>query len=199
MPLSAQCFVLAFIGDRLVSRAALAEAMPAIHAAVQAGEAVLVFDAATGKVVDLDLRGSAADAVARLAPAPGSETPPGKRGPGRPKLGVTPREVTLLPRHWDWLSGQPGGASVALRKLVEGALREAEGPDRVRQGREAAYRFMTAVAGDLPGYEEATRKLFAGDAAGFEAAVAGWPEGVREHVRMLAGRTWREGDEDLAR
>ena len=179
----------AFAGHRLLAQGPAAEVLAAVKAATDAGDTVLTFDAATGGVVDLDLRGDVAAVLARLTPAAEAE----KRGPGRPKLGVTAREVTLLPRHWDWLAGQPGGASVALRKLVEGALREAEGPDRVRKGREAAYRFMTAVAGDLPGYEEATRRLFAGDAAGFEAAVAGWPEGVRDHVRMLAGRTWRNG------
>jgi hypothetical protein len=179
----------AFAGHRLLAQGPAAEVVAAVKTATDAGDTVLTFDAATGGVVDLDLRGDVAAVLARLTPAAEAE----KRGPGRPKLGVTAREVTLLPRHWDWLAGQPGGASVALRKLVEGALREAEGPDRVRKGREAAYRFMTAVAGDLPGYEEATRRLFAGDAAGFEAAVAGWPEGVRDHVRMLAGRTWRNG------
>ena len=184
----------AFAGHRRIASGPPREIVGAVKAAVDAGERVLVFDDADARPVEFDLRGDLEAVLARLAPPAEA-----KRGPGRPKLGVTAREVTLLPRHWDWLAAQPGGASVALRKLVEGALREAEGPDRVRQGREAAYRFMTAVAGDLPGYEEATRKLFAGDAAGFEAAVAGWPEGVREHVRMLAGRTWREGDEDLAR
>ena len=178
----------AFAGHRRIASGSPREVVEAVKAAVEAGESVLVFDDADARPVEFDLRGDLEDALARLAPA-GEE----KRGPGRPKLGVTAREVTLLPRHWDWLAGQPGGASVALRKLVEGALREAEGPDRVRKGREAAYRFMTAVAGDLPGYEEATRMLFAGDAAGFEAAVEAWPEGVREHVRMLAGRTWRNG------
>ena len=175
----------AFAGHRLIASGSPREVVSAVKVAVEAGERVLVFDDADARPVEFDLRGSLDDVLARLAPA---EEP--KRGPGRPRLGVTAREVTLLPRHWDWLAGQPGGASVALRKLVEGALRETEGPDRVRKGREAAYRFMTAVAGDLPGYEEATRMLFAGDASGFEVAVAGWPEVVRAHVRMLAGRTW---------
>ncbi|MFC5344621.1 DUF2239 family protein [Brevundimonas staleyi] len=179
----------AFSGHRLIASGAPREVVGVVKAAVEAGESVLVFDDADARPVEFDLRGSPEDVLARLEPA---EEP--KRGPGRPKLGVTAREVTLLPRHWDWLAGQPGGASVALRKLVEGALREAEGPDRVRKGREAAYRFMTAVAGDLPGYEEATRMLFAGDWTAFDAAVEGWPEGVREHVRMLAGRTWRNGE-----
>jgi hypothetical protein len=138
-------------------------------------------------VVDLDLRGDLEAVLARLAPAPEAE----KRGPGRPKLGVTAREVTLLPRHWDWLAGQPGGASTALRKLVEGALREAEGPDRARRARDTAYRFMTAMAGDRPGYEEATRRLFADDAAGFAEATEAWPEGVRDVAREMAAESWR--------
>ena len=182
MTVAADHPLIAFAGQRLIGRGPAAEVLPVVHAASGAGEAVLAFDAVSGRVVDLDLRGTVADALARLIPAPEAE----KRGPGRPKLGVTAREVTLLPRHWDWLAGQPGGASVALRKLVEGALREAEGPDRARRAKDAAYRFMTAMAGDLPGYEEATRRLFAGDGAGFEAAVEGWPEGVRETARVMA-------------
>ncbi|WP_309629292.1 DUF2239 family protein [Brevundimonas sp.] len=181
----------AFAGHRRIASGSPREIVGAVKAAVEAGESVLVFDDADARPVEFDLRGDLEAVLARLAPT--LEEP--KRGPGRPKLGVTAREVTLLPRHWDWLASQPGGASVALRKLVEGALREAEGPDRVRKGREAAYRFMTAVAGDLPGYEEATRMLFAGDWTAFDAAVEAWPEGVREHVRMLAGRTWRNGVE----
>ncbi len=178
----------AFAGHRRIASGSPREVVGVVKAALEAGESVLVFDDADARPVEFDLRGDLEVVLARLAP-PVEE----KRGPGRPRLGVTAREVTLLPRHWDWLASQPGGASVALRKLVEGALREAEGPDRVRKGREAAYRFMTAVAGDLPGYEEATRMLFAGDWTAFDAAVEGWPEGVREHVRMLAGRTWRNG------
>ena len=153
--------IVAFTGDRLIARGPLGEALPAIHAAAAAGRSPLVFDRVDGRVVDLDLRGALAEALARLGPA--SVPPPEKRGPGRPKLGVVAREVTLLPRHWDWLAAQPGGASVALRKLVEGALKTGEGPDRARRAKETAYRFMTAMAGDLPGYEEATRRLFAGD------------------------------------
>ena len=178
----------AFAGHRRIASGAPREVVGAVKAAVEAGESVLVFDDADARPVEFDLRGDLEAVLARLAP-PVEE----KRGPGRPKLGVTAREVTLLPRHWDWLAGQPGGASVALRKLVEGALREAEGPDRVRKGREAAYRFMTAVAGDLPGYEEATRMLFAGDWTAFDAAVEGWPAHVREAVRDMAEGAWRNG------
>jgi uncharacterized protein len=183
--------VVAFIGAERIARAPLHRALPAIHAAAGAGAGPLVFDLFSGRVVDLDLRGDLREARARLGPA--LAPPPEKRGPGRPKLGVVAREVTLLPRHWDWLAGQPGGASVALRKLVEGALKAGEGPDRARRAKEAAYRFMTAMAGDRPGYEEATRMLFAGDWTAFDAAVEAWPEGVRETAREMAKGAWRNG------
>src|SRR6185312_10403932 len=123
-------------------------------------DGVLVFDDATGKPVDLDLRGSLDECLQRVARHPEE---PVIRKPGRPKLGVVPREVTLLPRHWEWLAGQPGGASVALRKLVEEARRTYAGRDEKRAARDAAYHFMSATAGDLPGFEEAARALFADD------------------------------------
>jgi hypothetical protein len=144
---------------------------------------VLIFDP-EGRQIDLDLRGTPDDLAARLT----TEDPDaaGPRGRGRPKLGVTAREVTLLPRHWDWLAAQPGGASVALRKLVEAARREAEAPDRLRHAREATYRFASAVAGDLSGFEEAMRALFAGDGAAFETRITAWPKDLAEHVRRLS-------------
>jgi hypothetical protein len=110
------------------------------------------------------------------------------RGPGRPKLGVVAREVTLLPRHWDWLSEQPGGASVALRKLVERAQRASAESDRRRKATESAYRFMHALAGNEPGFEEASRALFAGKLERLKDEVAKWPRDVRTHLLVLAGR-----------
>ena len=179
-----------FAGPRLIARGSPRNVLPAVKAATEAGEGVLVFDLATGRTVEFDLRGDLATALARL---PTAEVEV-RKGPGRPKLGVTAREVTLLPRHWDWLAGQPGGASSSLRKIVETAMRQAEGPDRVRRSREAAYRFMTALAGDLPNYEEATRMLFAGDWTAFDAAVADWPQGVRDVARAMAEGSWRNGE-----
>lgn len=170
----------AFAEHRRIASGAPREVVAAVKAAVEAGESVLVFDDADARPVEFDLRGDLEAVLARLAP-PVEE----KRGPGRPKLGVTAREVTLLPRHWDWLASQPGGASVALRKLVETALRDAEGPDRARKARDAAYAFMTTMAGDRPGYEDAVRALFAGDAARLEAAVKAWPEGIRTTTTSL--------------
>ena len=141
---------------------------------------VLAFDDMTGRVVDLDLRGSPAEVAARYAPTPAP------RPRGRPKLGVVAREVTLLPRHWEWLAAQPGGASVALRKLVEQARRADDGDGERKARQEAAYRFMSSMAGDLPGYEEALRALFAGDRAGFDAQVTAWPADVAGHAQKLA-------------
>ncbi|CAG2129410.1 DUF2239 family protein [Ralstonia mannitolilytica] len=160
---------------------------------------VLVFDNTSAQPVELDLRGTVEDVLARLdqaAPAaePGeSESRP--RGPGRPRLGVIAREVTLLPRHWDWLAAQPGGASVTLRKLVEDARRAAEGADRRRIAQEAAYRFMSAMAGNAPGFEEATRALFALDAGAFQSFTQPWPADVRDFARQLAQAAWASHEE----
>lgn len=161
---------------------------------------VLTFDDVSGRVVDFDLRGSKEDLIARLVQAPGEPeappkapasgesgvTAPKKRGRGRPKLGVVAKEVTLLPRHWQWLGAQPGGASATLRRLVEAAKREGGELDQQRACQEAAYRFMSALAGNLPGYEEATRALFAQDRVRFEEQIAAWPEHVRAYAHKLA-------------
>lgn len=144
----------------------------------------VVFDDRTGRQVDLDLRGSEADVLARLTPA--GSAAPAPRGPGRPRLGVVAREVTLLPRHWEWLSAQPGGASVTLRKLVDMARRENASQDEVRQAQVACDRFMMAMAGDRPGYEAASRALYAGDAAAFREHIAAWPVDIRAHAARLA-------------
>lgn len=196
----------AFQGGRRLATGPLSDVALAAKAALDAtaqspsAPPVLVFDNTTAEVIDLDWRGTPDEVLARLraaAPA-GSETPPANtddaspqapdatRGPGRPKLGVVAREVTLLPRHWEWLASQPGGASVALRKLVEVARRSSEVKDRVRQASAVAYRFMSTIAGHEPGFEEASRALFAGDQAGFEALIAVWPLDVQNHLKALA-------------
>lgn len=154
---------------------------------------ILIFDDASGSQVDLNLHGSLADVLQRLprAAAPvQADVPPPPRTAGRPKLGVVAREITLLPRHWEWLATQPGGASVALRKLVEHAQRGNKAHDEQRQAREAAYKVMNALAGDAPGFEEASRALFAGKQPAFLACVQEWPADVREHVLQLAQRGW---------
>jgi uncharacterized protein len=193
----------AFVGARLLAAGALIDVALAVKAARELKEPILVFDDASGRVIDLELRGSKADILARLPkilaaggfspsrPSPHDEkaepaAPTEKRGRGRPKLGVVPREVTLLPRHWDWLSRQPGGASVTLRRLVDEARRSGASSQRQREAREIAYRFMSAMAGNRPGFEEATRALFAGDAAKFGALVAAWPDAIGTYAKQLA-------------
>lgn len=161
---------------------------------------VLIFDDLTSELIDLDFRGTPAQVLQRIR-EPEAQSPPASesaataetaRGPGRPKLGVVAREVTLLPRHWDWLAAQPGGASVALRKLVEHARHANQGRDRLRRAQEAAYRFLSAMAGNEPGFEEAIRALFAGKRAGFDEIVEPWPPDVREHARKLAAVAFAE-------
>lgn len=169
---------------------------------------MLLFDDSTGRTVDIDARGDSAEVIARLADHPlviemaetqaaaeaaataaagqvaGTEaTRP--RGRGRPKLGVVAREVTLLPRHWEWLAAQPGGASIALRGLVEEARRAGKEKVRIRQARDAAYHFMQTVAGDLPGFEEAARALFADDRAAFISHTDSWPNDVCDHALRI--------------
>ncbi|MCC6536262.1 MAG: DUF2239 family protein [Bryobacterales bacterium] len=170
-----------FEGPRNVSSGTLPELIQFVRQTygTDAMPPVLVFDDATGRQVDLAFHAPAADAA-----------PPAPRGPGRPKLGVVAREVTLLPRHWEWLAAQPGGASVALRRIVDEARKANEERDRTRQAREAAYRFITAMAGNAPGYEEAARALFAGDRARFTQEAAAWPADVRAYATRLAEAAW---------
>jgi hypothetical protein len=184
----------AFEGQRRLASGPIDEVALAIKRVErQVSAPIAIFDDLTGRSIDLDLRGSDAEIVARLAnrleagkasdaAAPGGEP----RGRGRPKLGVVAREVTLLPRHWEWLNAQPGGASVALRKLVEQARRTTGDADRARAAREAAYHFMSAMAGNLPGFEEATRALFADDQRRMAGHIATWPADIRDHVVRLA-------------
>jgi len=181
----------AFVHQRRIAAGPLFDVLPVLKQRFDAGDpdTVLVFEDDTGRPVDFDLRGTLAEILEREAPPP--------RGPGRPKLGVKSREVSLLPRHWEWLERQPNGASAALRRLVEEARRAAPGAERARELREAASRFMTAIAGDLPGYEEASRALFAKDAARFEHLVKAWPADVRDHAVRLASEAARAEATDV--
>ena len=178
----------AFEGLRRLASGPLNEIAPVIKRAEQrASQPIAIFSDATGRAIDLDLRGSVDDLLKRLAkrdkqPAASSEP----RGRGRPKLGVVAREVTLLPRHWEWLNAQPGGASVALRKLVEAARRTNGEADRRRAARDAAYHFISAMAGNLANFEEASRALFADDRQRFTSLIASWPADIRDHAVRLA-------------
>lgn len=184
-----------FAGHRLIASGELTEvALKAKERSDQGEPApILIFEDETGAPVELDFRGSHEQLLASLARKKARATEarekdaeePRRSGPGRPKLGVVSREVSLLPRHWEWLNAQPGGASVTLRKLVEEARREGQGADRARRAQEAAYTFMYAMAGDFPGFEEASRAFFAKDAERFEQLIQSWPEDVRTHLLKL--------------
>jgi hypothetical protein len=186
----------AFAGKRLVASGGL------LPVALRAQEAanrdkfaqVLIFDDVTSNPVEVDLRGTPDDLTRRIAETEAAAAQSNEpilaegeiRKPGRPKLGVVAREVTLLPRHWEWLASQPGGASVALRKLVEQAKKANQGTDRLRIAQEAAYRFLSAMCGNEPGFEEANRALFAGNRERFVQVIEPWPSDLRDHAMKLA-------------
>jgi uncharacterized protein len=172
----------AFVGERIVASGALEELLPKLKAAFDGNRSTmfLIFDDETGGQIDFDLRGSVEELLARNC-----QTPP-QAGPGRPRLGVVSREVTLLPRHWDWLGQQPNGASAAIRRLIDEARkREPEGTRR-QEALHATERFLFAMAGDLPGYEEATRALYRGDDKRFAELISTWPEDIRNYALRLS-------------
>ena len=186
----------AFAGHRRIASGLLGEVALTIKARAF-DDPVLVFDDTTGRLIDLDLRGTDAEALARLRPVagvlPGAQPSAPvqvegmtRRPRGRPRLGVTAREVTLLPRHWEWLPAQPGGASQALRRLVDEARRNDSGQSRSKAAQERVYRFLAALAGDLPGYEEVIRALFAGDPDSFADRMAAWPPDLAAYAIELA-------------
>jgi uncharacterized protein len=207
-PASKNCS--AFHGLGLLSSGPLRQVALDVKRAVAGGAAnpILVFDDATGNVIELDLRGGDAEVVKRLSARPEArkgryrstpgdlsdsneptfETSGGLRGRGRPKLGVIAREITLLPRQWDWLATHPGGASAVLRRLVDEAKKNGDADLQRRAAQEAAYRFLTAVAGDQPGYEEVIRALFAGDRIAMEQQLDSWPPDIRAYALRLAFR-----------
>ena len=195
---AADAAYIAFEGERRIGSGSLRDVGRAAREALDRRQhaSILIFDGGTSGLVEIDFRGSVADVLARIPPAeaPAAEEDTAvaaPRGPGRPKLGVVAREVTLLPRHWDWLAQQKGGASVAIRKLVDEARHANEDKDRIRLAQEAAYRFMSVMAGNRPHYEEAIRALFANDPGRFEKLIAEWPADIRDHAERLAERAFR--------
>lgn len=201
----------AFEGSRCIAAGALKDVALVAKASIDAGAQtispapVLIFDDASSEVIELDWRGSVTEFQARIAHLPSEDAaisneqattaskdiPHITTGPGRPKLGVVAREVTLLPRHWEWLATQTGGASVTLRKLVEVARRTSEVKDRVSHATAVGYKFMSTMAGHEVGFEEASRALFAGDLTAFETITETWPADVQTHLKkLLADAFW---------
>ena len=192
---------IAFHGHRRVAKGTLAEVALATKRLVDAEDpaGILLFDALSSEPLEIDFRGTEDEVLARL-PQPGPAAGPEEAGesdapraPGRPRLGVVAREVTLLPRQWEWLASRPGGASVTLRKLVEAARKASADEDRRTAARESAFRFMNAMGGNEEGFEEACRALFAPDRSRFEAALAAWPPDVRDHALALAEGSFGDG------
>ena len=188
--------VAAFAGSELIVRDALPEVVARCKARVDAGETgrIVLYDDANGNIVEVDFSGSAAEVLARLPHGdPGAQSNGGtpsqkRRGPGRPALGVVSREVSLLPRHWQWLAEERGGASAALRRLVDAARKNESHEAVLRRAVDAAHRFMWDIAGDLPDFEEATRALYASEFDRLESLTAGWPAGIREQIGRYLGR-----------
>ncbi|RUT33517.1 DUF2239 family protein [Paenibacillus zeisoli] len=191
----------AFLGTRIVASGSLHHVVTTVKGALDDRDLaqLLVFDDSTGKQIDVDFRGKTDDVLARSGGLSGDLSgtevnPEPARRIGRPKLGVVSGEVTLLPRHWDWLKSQPGGASVTLRKLVEEARRTGEDQSRIRGSQEAAYCFMTAMAGNFPHYEEALRELYAGNSERFNQIIDDWAPDIRDHIQRLAAKAFSEGN-----
>lgn len=184
----------AFEHHRLIASGPLSEVVRTAKQALEAGasEPLLIFDDVGSRQIEIDFRGSIDQVMARLKLHERDSPPTAQRGPGRPKLGVIAREVTLLPRHWDWLSQQPGGASAALRRLVQQAARGGSPKERARLAVESADRFMRVIAGDLAGFEEASRAFYRGDREQFASLIKPWPADVRTHLQRLATIAWDE-------
>jgi uncharacterized protein len=171
----------AFSGDKRIVSGTKEEVLRATKRHLDAsGGAVLIFEDQTGRQIDFDFRGSVDDVIERAIATP-------KGGPGRPRLGVVSREVSLLPRHWDWLEAQPNGISAAMRRLVDDARHNETGIQRGRHVRDAIVKFMWGIAGDLPNFEEACRSLYERDDARLASLIAEWPADVRDYVLQRVG------------
>ncbi|HVY92515.1 MAG TPA: DUF2239 family protein [Bryobacteraceae bacterium] len=167
----------AFLGWKRVASGPLEAVLRQIKQIKRPGdETLLIFEDQTGKQVDFDLRGSIDDVLARVAPHSA------RSGPGRPKLGVVSREISLLPRHWEYLEAQPQGASAAIRRLVDAARKQDSGESEMRAKIDAVGRVMNALGGNLRGFEEAYRALYARDRKGLERWIQGWPPDLREYI-----------------
>ena len=183
----------AFAGDTLLASGDIAKMILGAKKALDAGESrpILIFEDRTGKQVDFDFRGTSQDVLARLASHPlfAAGAPPTavKRGPGRPKLGVVSREISLLPRHWEWLESQQGGVSATLRRVIDELRKQNSGRDALRGAIEAVGKFMWAMAGNYPNFEEASRALYANDRAQLKELTREWPTDIREYIERRLG------------
>jgi hypothetical protein len=191
----------AFLGVGVVASGLLHHVVSTVKDALDDRELtqLLIFDDSTGKQIDVDFRGKTDDVLKRLGERfcdlHGMEVDnQPTRQVGRPKLGVVSGEVTLLPRHWEWLKSQPGGASVTLRKLVEEARHAGGKESKIRESQEATYHFMTVMEGNFHQYEEALRELYAGDLDRFYHSIDDWAPDIRNHIQRLSANAFPEGN-----
>lgn len=196
--------LVAFAGHELIARGGPVEVVLAAKRLQErqrdCDARIAIIDDRTGGPIDVDYSGDEAEVAQRLREQLGlhrapagvtageTDAAPARRGPGRPRLGVVSREVSLLPRHWEWLSKQRGGASASLRRLVEAARKQHAADDERRHAVEVVHRFMWDMAGNLPGFEEASRALFAHDFAAFEARIADFPVGLQVQLMRFVDR-----------
>ncbi len=173
----------AFSGTDLLVRGSLSEVLSRTKSLVdeEPSRPVLIFEDGSGRQVDFDFTGTVKEVVDRARP----KLP--ANGPGRPRLGVVSREISLLPRHWEWLESRPEGCSGALRRLVEEAQKRDPEAEHRAQARDAAHKFLWAIAGNYLHFEEVTRALYAGDHECMFSLMVDWPPDIRQHTRALLG------------
>lgn len=189
-----------FLGHSLIKKGSIEEVVTAAKSAIdsEVSERIAIFEDSTGRVIDIDYRGTVDDVLDRLKDHPllsdkSEPEVPKRKGPGRPKLGVISKEISLLPRHWQWLGEQKGGASATIRRLVEEAQKLNPERTLATRAQEAAHRFMWDIAGDFKGFEEASRAFYKADFRAFYECISTWPNDVREHARRFV-ETYRDLD-----
>ena len=150
-------------------------------------QSALILQDSTCQIIDLDLSGDEAllerkanhYPIRSQAPVPDSKDP------------IT-GEITLLPRHWQWLAEQGGNASATLRRLIDEARRDPKqkADNECRRRQQLTYRFCQALCGDFQGYEDALRALYAADKDSFKTHISTWPADFALRAEALAEPIW---------
>lgn len=168
----------AFVGNtRLITDSLLNVAL-AIKNQQHDSAPILIFEDQTGKQIDVNITGSESDIQQRYAEL---ET---VKKVGRPKLGVISREITLQQKHWDWLDLQNSSASAVIRKLIDQELNNAQSESNIMMTKQTTDRFMSAMLGNMPNYEEATRALYQGNKEGFLELIQDYPNDLKEYLNL---------------
>jgi|TARA_B110000879_G_scaffold21779_1_gene27840 hypothetical protein len=177
--------VFAFAGEKLIAEGLTVEVKGKIQNLVDR-QNVLVFDQDNGRQISLIFDQESASELSSSSEG----RPALKNKPGRPKLGVVGREITLLPRHWEWLDGQRGGASATLRRLIDQCRAENMGQDMIRLAQDSTNRFIYAIAGNLSNFEEAVRALYGNNPDRFAECMRLWPADIRKCTKHYSDGAW---------